>query len=156
MPKYTIAHGEQRHDVNPDGVDLVHLSANTYHLLHEGHSYRCELESLNLPNKRLTVRVNGQRFELSIEDEIDALVRELGLEVVDSSATKDVHAPMPGLVLDVLVKAGETVNAGDRLLVLEAMKMENSLTAEGEGTITTVHVTKGDAVDKRQLLIEIA
>ena len=62
---------------------------------------------------------------------------------------------MPGLVLDVMVAEGDTVEAGTPLLILEAMKMENVLKSEGDGTIKSIKITKGEAVEKRQLLIEI-
>ena len=65
-----------------------------------------------------------------------------------------VDAPMPGLVLKVLVEPGSPVQKGDPLLVLEAMKMENDIKAHFDGTVSTLHVQMGDAVSKGQLLIE--
>ncbi|HNM32873.1 MAG TPA: biotin/lipoyl-binding protein, partial [Chitinophagales bacterium] len=64
-------------------------------------------------------------------------------------------APMPGLVLDILVEAGQAVNKGDNLIILEAMKMENIIKASGSGTVKSIHVQKKDAVEKNQLLIEM-
>jgi len=77
------------------------------------------------------------------------------------SATSDekmdhVKAPMPGLVLDILVEVGQTINKGDNLLVLEAMKMENIIKASGTGIVKNIKVNKKDAVEKNQLLIEMA
>jgi pyruvate carboxylase subunit B len=62
---------------------------------------------------------------------------------------------MPGLVLDILVEEGDTVEAEQGLLVLEAMKMENELKAPSGGIVSAIHVTDGVAVDKEDLLIEI-
>ena len=62
---------------------------------------------------------------------------------------------MPGLVLDVLVTPGQKVEKGDALLILEAMKMENVIKASGEGVVKSIQVTKGAAVDKGQLLVEM-
>jgi biotin carboxyl carrier protein len=61
---------------------------------------------------------------------------------------------MPGLIIDLKVKAGDAVKPGDQLLILEAMKMENILKSQGEGTVKTVKVNKGDTVEKGQVLIE--
>src|SRR5699024_1485517 len=62
------------------------------------------------------------------------------------------NAPMPGNSLDVLVKPGESVKAGDSLLILEAMKMENEISAPQDGTVASVDVRKGDVVDSGTLL----
>ncbi|MCL4120534.1 UNVERIFIED_CONTAM: hypothetical protein GTU68_029062 [Idotea baltica] len=61
---------------------------------------------------------------------------------------------MPGLVLDILVVAGQSIQKGDKLLVLEAMKMENNLKAVGDGIVKKVAIQKGNTVDKGDLLIE--
>ena len=61
---------------------------------------------------------------------------------------------MPGMIIDLRVKAGDQVKAGDPLLVLEAMKMENIIKAPGEGTVKQVKIKKGDTVEKNQVLIE--
>jgi len=65
-------------------------------------------------------------------------------------------APMPGSVLEVQVKEGDSVNDGDVLLVLEAMKMENELTASQPGTVSKILVKKGDAVNSGDPLIELS
>ena len=67
----------------------------------------------------------------------------------------NVKAPMPGLVLDILVETEQAVSKGDALLILEAMKMENVLKAEGDGVVKSIEVTKGTAVDKGQIIIEM-
>ncbi len=67
-----------------------------------------------------------------------------------------VKAPMPGSVLEVKVKVGDTVNDGDVLLVLEAMKMENELTASQSGTVTEISVKKGDTVNSGDPLVVLS
>ncbi|MBE6719980.1 MAG: biotin/lipoyl-binding protein [Ruminococcaceae bacterium] len=64
-----------------------------------------------------------------------------------------VDAPMPGNIIDVKVAAGTSVKAGDVLIILEAMKMENDIVAPQDGTIATINVAKGDTVDAGQTLI---
>ena len=73
-----------------------------------------------------------------------------------AGAGSSVNAPMPGNILDVRVSAGQKVKAGDILLILEAMKMENEIVAPADGTVTSVCVTKGAVVETGTTLCTIA
>jgi len=100
------------------------------------------------------VTIGGRQTQVRVKDERALLMEEFGLEE-DGAAGGEVRAPMPGLVLDVLVEVGDPVEADEGLLVLEAMKMENELKAPSAGTVTAIHAAAGDAVEKNALLIEI-
>jgi len=78
----------------------------------------------------------------------------MGISNLDSAQVNDMKAPMPGLILDILVTPGQEVKKGDQLLILEAMKMENVLKAPGDGTVSSIEVAKGDSVEKGQVLIK--
>lgn len=158
MPQYEITTNGRSYPVSDQdlaGLNLVSTGPNSYHLLREGKSYDIEVLDFLPDKKSLTIRLNGKELQLDISDETDLLVRQLGFSTVETAISKDVVAPMPGLVLEIMVSAGDTVEAGTPLIILEAMKMENVLKAEGEGTVKSVSVKKGDAVEKRQLLIEV-
>lgn len=99
--------------------------------------------------------VNGKRIPVQIKTETDLLLERFGMEAGSSSADREVRAPMPGLVLRVLVEPGEAVEEGQGVVVLEAMKMENELKAPGSGTVAAVHAKAGDAVGKNDLLLEL-
>lgn len=99
--------------------------------------------------------VGGHRIKVELKTATDLLLERFGLEAGDSSADREVRAPMPGLVLRVLVEPGEAVEAGQGVAVLEAMKMENELKAPASGTISAIHVAAGDAVGKNDLLITL-
>ena len=75
--------------------------------------------------------------------------------VISSSAAGAVNSPMPGTILKVNAEVGATVKAGDSIVVLEAMKMENDITAPKAGVVKTIAVNKGDAVAAGQFLFEI-
>lgn len=139
----------------PEDSEIIKTGSNSYHLLLDGVGHHCRLLDYDLAKKKLLLEVDGQRRLVTLRDEVDQLVDRLGLSVVPKSIGKDIIAPMPGLVLDVLIEAGSTVEADTPLIVLEAMKMENVLKATGAGTIVNITVGKGDAVEKNQLLIEI-
>ena len=72
-----------------------------------------------------------------------------------AGAGKPVVAPLPGTINEIKVKVGDKVNAGDTVVILEAMKMQNSIEAETSGTITSINVNKGDAVMEGDTLVTI-
>lgn len=78
----------------------------------------------------------------------------MGFATNGSKNIDSITAPMPGLILDILVEEDQEVREEDQLLILEAMKMENIITSPRNGVIKNISVSKGDAVDKKQLLIE--
>lgn len=136
-------------------LDSVDKSAGHSHVLYKGTSVLAEVVSKDFLNRTYTLKIGGNRYTVSIEDGLDALIKELGLSLGSSSLANEIHAPMPGLILEVAVAAGDSVSQGDPLCVLEAMKMENALTAPRDGVIKAVHIATGDTVDKNALLIEL-
>ncbi len=158
MENYTATVAGQSYELDGEELsklDIVGPYGDTYHLIREGKSYRCRLTSFDRNTKSLTVVVDDREFRVELADRYDQLVQRLGLSVNPEMATNEVKAPMPGLILDVLVEVGQEVDEGTPLLVLEAMKMENVIKADGPGTIQHIKVNKGEAVDKLQLLIEM-
>lgn len=131
---------------------LVRVGDGTYSLLLEGRSIPVVLEESAEKLYRATLA--GRQVEVRIKDEKDLLLERYGLGRRAGGGVREVKAPMPGLVVSVAVELGAAVEAGARLLILEAMKMENEIKAEAAGVVRAVHVAAGDAVVKNQLLIE--
>jgi len=119
-----------------------------------GDTFKVSLQA-DFNKKTLTLSINGNKYDLKIEDDYDLLVKKMGLSTGGKQKMKNVKAPMPGLILDILIEPGQSISKGDQLLILEAMKMENVLKAEGDGIIKSVEAIKGAAVDKGQILIEM-
>ncbi|PKP26498.1 MAG: acetyl-CoA carboxylase biotin carboxyl carrier protein subunit [Bacteroidetes bacterium HGW-Bacteroidetes-2] len=140
---------------NLSAIDLQQKSLNLLHVLHQNKSIDVELITADFIGKCYTIKVNSSLFVVKIETALDVLITEMALSLGETIAINDIKAPMPGLILDVLVKAGDKVKEGDYLLILEAMKMENTLTAPRNGVVKTVSVEKGKTVDKDQLLLEM-
>lgn len=148
------------HDFNcsPDeatGLDAIPTGQNLFHILKDGKSQLAELVEVDYPSRTYVFRIDGNRYEVKISDHYERLIKELGLTVGGSQKMNAIKAPMPGLVLDVLVQPGQEVQKGDALLILEAMKMENVIKAAGDGKVKSVKAEKGKAVDKGQLLLEM-
>lgn len=105
-------------------------------------------------DKKLFVKINNSPYTLDIKDKYDELLHNLGLDNLASKKVNDIKAPMPGMVLNILVAEGQEVKKGDALIVLEAMKMENILKSPTDGTIKKIAIKKGVAVEKNQILIQ--
>ncbi len=98
----------------------------------------------------------GERWEMSVIDERTRHIRSLTGGGRQRAGAGEVRAPMPGLVLRVLVAPGQQVEAGAGLAVLEAMKMENQIKAPAAGVVEAVRVVPGLAVEKGQVLVVLA
>lgn len=98
------------------------------------------------------VRIAGRELDVKIEDARTRHIREL-TGAGAGAQSRDLRAPMPGLVVKVLVEPGQAVEPGDGLVVVEAMKMENELRAEAGGTVAAVEVTTGQTVDRDEVLV---
>ena len=133
-------------------ADLEGLGPGRYALRVGARVYRVVVEGRT--DNTLTLSLDGRRLEVTVEDAQRLMLERFGMADGASAAQREVRAPMPGLVLAVHVAPGEHVEAGARLAVLEAMKMENELRAAHAGTIAKVHVASGQAVTKGALLIE--
>jgi biotin carboxyl carrier protein len=129
------------------------LGDNRFSVVYEGRSEVVLVESRTADS--LTVRTASGVRVLRWKDPRAALLESLGFDAGPAEEKLDVHAPMPGLVLKVMVEVGQHVADGDGLVVLEAMKMENELRSGVTGVVPGVLVKEGDAVGKNAPLIQI-
>lgn len=134
-------------------ISFAVVNNNQYHVLLNNKSYNVELVSINTENKSAVMKVNNRIYECEIKDQFDDLLKSLGLDNLNTKKINDIKAPMPGLVLKVLVDEGQEFKKGDNLLVLEAMKMENILKAPTDGTVKSVKIKSGDKVEKNEVLL---
>ncbi len=135
-------------------LDLIQINSKQYHILHRGQSFTVFLEQFNEAEKWIQLRINGRRKRLQILTETDRRIKDLGFTNTTVKQISDLRAPMPGLILSVLVKEGDSVKKGDVVFILEAMKMENALKAPQDSTIKHILVQKGQTVEKNQMLLQ--
>jgi acetyl/propionyl-CoA carboxylase alpha subunit len=136
--------------------DCKALNAHTFHIVRDGISYTAEVIKADYSTKTFTILVNKMRFELQLQDKFDLLLAQMGMDKTNTQKVANLKAPMPGLVIDVKVSEGQTVQKGESLLILEAMKMENVLKAPADVTIKAIKVQKGENVEKNHVLIVFA
>ena len=104
---------------------------------------------------RYRLWLDGHRYDAEALDSRARAIRDMQASVAKPSGPAPLRAPMPGLIVQLRVKVGDTVAAGAGLVVMEAMKMENELRAVAAGKVRAVHVTVGAAVEKGALLVEL-
>lgn len=134
-------------------LDIANLSGNSWHLIKDDQSYNVQVVKAEMESKTFTIWVNGKEYEVKAKDDFDLLLDKMGLADLATTKVNDVKAPMPGLVLKIMVKPGQEVAKDDPILILEAMKMENVLKSPTDGVVKEIGVEKGDAVEKNTVLI---
>ncbi len=155
---YTLSVDErfEFQDLQSGLLDMIATGeAGHFHILKDHRSFHAEILELDADAKRCLVKVNGKTHEVTIADGYDRLVKQMGLSANVQHKINAIHAPMPGLVFELIVAVGQEVHKGDPLLILEAMKMENVLKSPGDGVVKNICVAKGAPVEKGQLLLEL-
>lgn len=135
-------------------LDVVEITTSQFHILKDNQPYTAEIVNSDFISKTYSVKVNGNLYNVAIASPLDSLIKDMGFEVGASKQVNVIKAPMPGLILEMSVSVGQEVKENDCLLILEAMKMENSFLSPRAGIIKSISAKRGDAVEKGQLLIE--
>ena len=165
--KYIVDVAGERYEVvvGPDGVTFngEHVSASLTDVpgspvrqVTIGNAVHRVIARRGASRGAYTVLLNGHRFEVEALDVRTRAIRDLSTASAGVAGPAPLIAPMPGMIVRVAVVPGDTVVAGQGLIVMEAMKMENELRAAGPGTVTAVRVIAGTAVQKGAILIELS
>lgn len=137
-------------------LDISDLGKQHFHVIENNKSYEAELLELNKEEKYVLIKVNTNVYRFDVSDQYDILLKEMGLDKLNQHTVKELKAPMPGLVLQLMVQTGDEIKKGDNLLILEAMKMENILKAPADAIVKSIIIKAGDKVEKNQVLIQFA
>lgn len=144
-------------EVEVDGkvynVDLMHTADGTFSILEGGHSYDIELVPDETP-KKYTAYTLYESYDVEV---IDAEARYLQNRNVNGAGLGEnkITSPMPGKVVNVMVKEGDEVKEGETVIIISAMKMESEYKAPKDGRIKKVNVKNQDTVDSNEVLIEL-
>ena len=138
--------------VDGEKVDFRYqITSNTY-LIYIGDKIH-RIQVLQKNDTGLTLSVNGKVTFAEVKDEIAMTLAKLGINAEQEAVQLEVMAPMPGVILDILVKEGDHVTKGDPLIILEAMKMENLVKATDQAMVKSLDVKVGQNVEKNSVLI---
>ena len=147
---------ESKPVVNGEEQDIAFVEQEDFHYAFDwkGKRYHCELVSRD--QNKAVVKVNGVEYRFSLESLFSYIRRGM----INSDANKinenNIIAPMPGKIVDIFLAEGDLVNEGEPILSLEAMKMQNEITANCNGIIRKIKVQQGQSVMKDELLVEIS
>ena len=136
-------------------ADIVKQSPDDFHILQNNSAAHVHIIDADLYRRAFKAVVGGEIFIAEIKNELDVIIDSMGYADAASTKLTEIKAPMPGLVLEISVAAGQHVLEGDKILILEAMKMENSILIQHDAVIKRVAVKPGEAVEKGQLLVEL-
>ena len=155
--KWNVAvEGEVAHiNDNTIGWDMKPLPDGTFSILANGRSYNAIIEHVDREAKQLKLKINGNTYDLSIKEPIDQLLQKMGLNISSVKKADAIKAPMPGLVLKILVTEGQSIKKGEPVLILEAMKMENVFKAPADAIVKAIKTEEKKAVEKGEVLIEL-
>ncbi len=132
---------------------ILNVEGDLWSVILKNKKYLARVKDYQPKTKTYTINVSGFDFNVKVQEGIDRLIHDLGFLTSQKHSVKEIKSPMPGLVVNIFVEEGQEVNEGDKLLSLEAMKMENILKSPGSGVIKSISTTKGSTVDKNQILI---
>lgn len=136
-------------------ADIIQISPAEFNLIKDHRSVTGKVQGADVKGKKLQVEIEGEIFEVEIKNSLDQMLEQMGFGVGAGKRITDIKAPMPGLVLKVFITEGQEVKDGEPVLILEAMKMENSIMLNGDAKIKKIHVKSGQAVEKGQVLVEL-
>ena len=137
----------------PVDIEFVKSATNSFKMRMNGVEKDADLVKLDKENKLVIVRIEGKKFAVQIKEPVDLKLDKLGINSKSTKKVNNLKAPMPGLVIKILAEQGKHYKAGDALMILEAMKMENVFKAAADVTIKAIEITERQTVEKGQILM---
>ena len=137
----------------PVEIEFAKSAPHSFTLRLNGVKKDADLVKLDKENKLVIMRIEGKKLAVQIKEPIDLMLDKLGIKIKSAKKMNNLKAPMPGLVIKIIAEKGKHYKAGDALMVLEAMKMENVFKAAADVTIKEIEITERQSVEKGQILM---
>jgi len=147
--------GVSYEDSGPVHAELVDIEASPVRIVRIGSEVHRVVVQRRSGRGKYSLWVDGYRFDVEALDERTRQIRDVSAASAAPTGPAPVIAPMPGLVVRVRVAVGDRVEAGQGVVVMEAMKMENELRATAAGVVKSIEVAAGTAVEKGTLLVAL-
>ncbi|NNE27222.1 MAG: acetyl-CoA carboxylase biotin carboxyl carrier protein subunit [Saprospiraceae bacterium] len=158
MDRYLLHTENESFELSQDDInalDIIENDKDSFHILDKGQSNSIHILDFDPNHKLISLQINNRTVSFKIDDQIDQLIKKMGYSLKKEHKFSSLNAPMPGLIVDVLVEVGQSVSEGDDMVILEAMKMENIIKAPGDGIVADIVASKGQTVEKNQVIIEM-
>ena len=158
MALYKIRIGAFEYEVSDEDIKMIDISKlgqAQYHLIYQNLSLQGERVHISESDRTLELRVGESVYQCAIVSELEQMISGLNLTKGDAGKDQNLKAPMAGLILHVHVDPGQKVSKGDKLVTLEAMKMENIIRAQADAQVEDVLVKSGMKVDKGNVLLRL-
>ncbi len=135
--------------------DLISLANNEFSVIEDHIPLKLKLLESDFLNATYKMEVAGETIEIKIISETEQIISKLGIGKKENQKNTKIIAPMPGLILDILVNISNNVTKGDSIIIIEAMKMENTIKIQHDAIIKNILVQKGQSIEKGQILFEL-
>jgi biotin carboxyl carrier protein len=139
-----------------DSIEILKVENERIDILYNNQLISGYVNAIKTIQKGFKVGLGNEFFEIKIKSDLEQTLDKMGLNSIKLAKLKVIKAPMPGLVIEINAKENQELNTGDKLLILEAMKMENVLKIPHQSTVKKILVKVGQAVEKGQILMELA
>ena len=140
-------------DGNKYDIDIAMVEKGVYSIIYNGHSYNVELIEGDT-SKKYVVNTFARTFHVTIVD-AETKYQRSRQQGMDAEGANDLSSPMPGKVVKIPVAVGDSVAAGQTLIVVEAMKMQSEFKASGDKMVKEILVREGDTVDAHQIMMKL-
>jgi len=141
-------------DSDENNFQVEELERGVYEVISNGKTEIIEVLSVDLETKSLKIRHQHHVHDMVFKNDLDLVLDKMGIKRSVENLSTDIKAPMPGKVIEIVVKEGDKIEKGAAIIILEAMKMENVLKAEVDCSIKKVLVNSSENVEKNQVLVE--
>ncbi|MDG1238574.1 MAG: biotin/lipoyl-binding protein [Flavobacteriales bacterium] len=153
-----VLNGEFQSDLSKDKLNEFEVLEINYEkkeiILQKGsQKFQCKILKKNNKDQSFVIKINGNISTIRIVKSVEKTIEKLGINKKSQQNINILKAPMPGLILKLMVKVGDQIKKGEALIILEAMKMENILSSPVDGIIKEIKVKPQQTVEKNNVLI---